>query len=230
MISRITILLSCVIFFGLQAEYVMAIDKITGPWYWMIVDTSKKGGGAPVTNEDWIKDGTGGKLTEDKLAKDGITKKVMSVKFKNKLKWTKGEITPTGGNNVNDIVTKIKLGVGDINDYCSYAVINAVSKQAKKGVTAKVGSDDSVKVWIGGRDVHTNPVDRGAGDFQDTFDVNLKKGGNVLVVKVCERGGGWSMFVGIDAKLTYDLKFKGFPVEPESKLATSWSWVKTQRI
>ena len=103
MLRRMIILLSCVIVFGLQAEYVMAIDKITGPWYWMIVDTSKKGGGAPVTNEDWIKDGTGGKLTEDKLAKDGITKKVMSVKFKSKLKWTKGEITPTGGNNVNKI-------------------------------------------------------------------------------------------------------------------------------
>ena len=97
-------------------------------------------------------------------------------------------------------------------------------------LTAKVGSDDSIKVWLNGKDVQTNKVDRGAGEFQDTFNVNLKKGGNVLVVKVCEKGGGWSMFVGIDAKLTYDLKFKGFPVEPKSKLATSWSQVKTQRI
>ena len=229
MLRRTLILLNCIVLFGLQAEYVMAIDKITGPWYWIMVKTSSPGGAA-VTDEDWIKDGTGGKLTEDKLAKDGITKKIMSVKFKNKLKWKEGEITPTGGNNVNDVLVKIKHAVGDVDDHCSYAVTNAVSKQAKKGVTARVGSDDSIKVWLNGDDVHTNKVDRGAGDFQDTFDVNLKKGGNVLVVKVCEKGGGWSMFVGIDANLTYDLKFKGFPVEPKSKLATSWSWVKTQRI
>ena len=131
MLSRIIILLSCVIVFGLQAEYVMAIDKITGPWYWIMVKTSSPGG-AVVTDEDWIKDGTKGKLTEDKLAKDGITKKIMSIKFQNKLKWKEGEITPTGGNNVNDMLVKIKHAVGDVNDHCSYAVINAVSKQAKK--------------------------------------------------------------------------------------------------
>ena len=179
MLRRTLILLNCIVLFGLQAEYVMAIDKITGPWYWIMVKTSSPGG-AVVTDEDWIKDGTGGKLTEDKLAKDGITKKIMSVKFKNKLKWKEGEITPTGGNNVNDVLVKIKHAVGDVNDHCSYAVTNAVSKQAKKGVTARVGSDDSIKVWLNGDDVHTNKVDRGAGDFQDTFDVNLKKGGNVL--------------------------------------------------
>ena len=113
MLRRKLILFNCIFLFGLQAEYVMAIDKITGPWYWIMVKTSSPGG-AVVTDEDWIKDGTGGKLTEDKLAKDGITKKIMSVKFKNKLKWKEGEITPTGGNNVNDVLVKIKHAVGDV--------------------------------------------------------------------------------------------------------------------
>ncbi|MEE2911203.1 MAG: hypothetical protein VX830_12450 [Candidatus Poribacteria bacterium] len=206
-----------------------AQDKIEGPWYWLIVDTSKKGGGAAVTKDDWIKEVTGGKLTEDKLAKQGITKEILKIKNKNKLKWTSGKIAPAGGNNVNDTINKIKLGNGDINNHASYAIINCVSKVAKKGASARVGSDDGVKVWFNGKDVHTNAVDRGAGDFQDNFEVDIKKGDNVLMVKVTEKGGGWSMFVGIDAKLTYNLKFAGLAVEPESKLTTSWGSVKRQR-
>ncbi|MAE18630.1 hypothetical protein CMK12_06830 [Candidatus Poribacteria bacterium] len=220
-----------VILFLLLASSVsltQAQDKIEGPWYWMIVETAKKGGGAAVTNDDWIEEVTGGKLTEKTVAKGGITKQVLSVKNKNKLKWTKGKIAPAGGNNVNDAVLKMKLGVGDLNNWCSYAVINCVSKTAKKGVAARAGSDDGLKIWFNGKEVHVNAVDRGAGDFQDNFDVDLKKGNNVLMVKVTEKGGGWSMFVGIDAKLTYNLKFAGLAVEAESKLATSWGSIKNQ--
>ena len=37
------------------------------------------------------------------------------------------------------------------------------------------------------------------------------------MVKVTEKGGGWSMFVVIDAKLTYNLKLAGLAIDPESK-------------
>ena len=43
-------------------------------------------------------------------------------------------------------------------------------------------------------------MNRGRGDantFQDTFDVNLKSGSNLLMVKVSERAGGWGMYVGV---------------------------------
>ena len=62
----------------------------------------------------------------------------------------------------------------------------------------RVGSDDAIKVWLNGEVVHNNPVNRGASDFQDVFQVDLVVGDNLLMVKVSERGGGWSMFVGID--------------------------------
>ncbi|CAI8016349.1 hypothetical protein GBAR_LOCUS10028 [Geodia barretti] len=177
---------------------------------WIITESPVGGGGAAVTDDDGIKDATKGKLTEEDVAEQGLTKKILKVKFPDKLKWTEGEIAAVGGNNINDMLIKIKLGPGgDVNDYCSYAVINAVSKVKKAGVEARVGSDDSVKVWMNGEEVHKNAVNRGAGDFQDTFEVDLKKGDNVFMVKVCERGGGWSMFAGIDAPLEYNLKFKG---------------------
>jgi len=55
---------------------------------------------------------------------------------------------------------------------------------------------------------------------------NSTGGDNIFMVKVSERGGGWSMFVGIDAEVTYNLKFKGYPVEPSGKLATTWATIK----
>ena len=217
----------CTIGFLFIAQFATALDKIEGPWMWMITESPVGGGGAAVTDDDGIKDATKGKLTEEDVAEQGLTKKILKVKFPDKLKWTEGEIAAVGGNNINDMLIKIKLGPGgDVNDYCSYAVINAVSKVKKGGVEARVGSDDSVKVWMNGEEVHKNAVNRGAGDFQDTFEVDLKKGDNVFMVKVCERGGGWSMFAGIDAPLEYNLKFKGLPVEPAGKLATQWAEVK----
>ena len=225
--SRFMLLAVCAVGFLLIAQFATAIDKIEGPWMWMITESPVGGGGAAVTDDDGIKDATKGKLTEEDIAKQGLTKNILKVKFAEGYEWTEGEIAAVGGNNINDTLLKIKLGPGgDINDHCSYAIINAVSKVKKAGVEARVGSDDSVKVWMNGEDVHTNPVNRGAGDFQDTFEVDLKKGDNVFMVKVCERGGGWSMFAGIDAPLEYNLKFKGLPVEPTGKLATQWAEVK----
>ena len=146
--------------------------------------------------------------------------------LKNKLEWTEGEIAATGSNNLNEAITKIGLGAAGLNHHCAYAVINAKSKRAVKGATARVGSDDSVKVWVNGKRVHANAVDRGAGDFQDTFTVDLKPGDNVIMVKVCECGGGWSMFFGIQADLEYNLKFEGYPVEPADKMAIQWADIK----
>ena len=225
---KIWVYVCCALGFFIAAQLATALDKIEGPWMWIITESDAGQGGALATDIDGIDEATKGKLTEEDVAKEGITDKILKVKFPDKLEWTEGEIAPVGGNNINDMLNKIKLGPGgDINDYCSYAVINAVSKKKLAGVEARVGSDDSIKVWMNGKEVHNNPVNRGAGDFQDTFKVNINKGDNVLLVKVCERGGGWSMFVGIDADLEYNLKFKGLPVEPAGKLATTWATIRS---
>ena len=226
--SRFMVLAVCAIGFLFVAQFAMAIDKIEGPWMWIIAATEAGRGGAASTDVDSIDEATKGKLTEEELAKEGITKNILKIKFADKVEWTEGKISAVGGNNINDMLIQIKLGPGgDVNDHSSYAIINAVSKVKKGGVEARAGSDDSIKVWMNGEEVHNNPVDRGAGDFQDTFKVDLNKGDNVLMVKVSERGGGWSMFVGIDADLEYNLEFKGLPVEPAGKLATQWAEIRS---
>ena len=171
-----------------------AQQKITGPWLWMIAPTPPGQGGAASTDVDSLAVASGGSVTEASIATNGAN----VGEAVGPLVWTLGEISETGGNNVNDVVNKIGLGRGDINDYSAYALITLESRRAQR-VLMRVGSDDSIKVWLNGDVVHRNAIDRGAGDFQDTFQVDLKQGDNLLLVKVSERGGGWSMFVGVNA-------------------------------
>ena len=214
-----TIGLACLIALFVMAQGADAQDKITGPWLWMIAPTESGQGGAAATDVDSLAEASGGDVTEEMIANNGANE----GDAVGDLVWTLGEISETGGNNVNDTVTEIGLGEGDVNDHSSYALITLESSSDQDGVDMRVGSDDSVKVWLNGEEVHKNAVNRGAGDFQDTFQVDIKQGDNLLLVKVSERGGGWSMFVGVDADVTAVFK----PATPgvAGKITGPWLWM-----
>ncbi len=188
------------------------LEKITGPWLWVIAPTEIGQGGANSIDVDSLAFASEGTVTEANIAANSAKAGDAVGDYV----WTLGEITETGRNNVNDLVNKIGLVDGrnpaspfddiDINHYSSYALITLESATDQFGVTMLVGSDDAIKIWINGEVVHNNPINRGANDFQDRFNVDLKQGDNLLLVKVSERGGAWSMFVGIDAEVTTGYK------------------------
>ena len=101
---------------------------------------------------------------------------------------------------VNDLLGGLGLDEGAVNvdHHSSYALITLESV-TDQHVPMLVGSDDSIKVWLNGEVVYKNPVNRGSSSFQDIFFVDLVAGDNLLLVKVSERSGEWSMFVGIAA-------------------------------
>ena len=195
-----------------------AQDKLTGPWLWMIAPTAAGQGGALATDVDSLAAASGGTVTEADVAANGANEgdKVGA------LEWTLGEISATGGNNINDVINETGLGGGDINDHSSYALITLVSDTDQSNVTMRVGSDDSIKVWLNGEVVHIFPFNRGAGDFQETFKVNLKRGDNLLLVKVSERRGGWSMFVGFDVNVTYKVPTRDAIPVPAADAYPAW--------
>jgi hypothetical protein len=55
-----------------------------------------------------------------------------------------------------------------------------------------MGSDDGIKAWVNGAEVHSNNVDRGQIVDQDMAPIKLKKGANELMLKIAQGGGGWS--------------------------------------
>ena len=172
--------------------------KITGPWLWMIAPTEPGHGGANSTDVDSLADASGGTVTETAVATNGAAE----GDAVGALVWTLGEIAATGRNNINDLVNRIGFAQGNLEDHSAYALITLESTTVQSDVTMRVGSDDSIKVWLNGEVVHKNAIDRGAIDYQDIFAVNLIAGDNLLLVKVSERSNQWTMFVGIEAEVT----------------------------
>ena len=103
---------------------------------------------------------------------------------------------------------------GERDNHSSYALLVLESDTALASVTMGVSSDDAVKVWMNGEVVHIKAVDRSAlkpidiNNYQDYFEVDLKEGDNLLLVKVSEGGGAWRMYVGIDIE---DIKTRSNP-------------------
>jgi hypothetical protein len=79
-------------------------------------------------------------------------------------------------------------------DCIGYAV-TFVTAPADMKVKMKTGSDDQCKVWLNGKEVLKYAEARAADKDQDTTDVELKKGVNVLVVKVVNEKIDWSFCV-----------------------------------
>jgi len=58
-----------------------------------------------------------------------------------------------------------------------------------------VGSDDGIKVWVNGKLVHDNLVQRGAVARQDRFQAKLHKGTNAVLCKVENGLGDWALIL-----------------------------------
>ena len=219
-------------FVGIDAELtaiyaVPPIVHIAGEWLWMIAPTEANQGGQASTDIDSLAVASNDDVTEEMVAMDGATEGDEVGDYA----WTLSALPENG--DINAML--VELGVtenADFNDVSSYALITLVADEDMEGVMIGVSSDDSVKVWLNGEEVHNNPVNRGRGgadSFQDSFAVNLVKGDNILMIKVSERGGGWGMFAGINAPVEAIYKSSaqlGTSVEAAGKLPTTWGSLK----
>ncbi|MDE0088942.1 MAG: dockerin type I domain-containing protein [Candidatus Poribacteria bacterium] len=178
------------------ARRVQVGPKIEGPWLWTIVPTSDKDGVR--SGIDFLAEASNGRVTETAIATEGARAGDI-VGFK---RWTSGKIAPTGWNNMNDLVNAIGLGTGDVDNHVAYGVI-ALESPSEQVTTMFVGTDDTVKVWLNGTLVHSNPIGGGAAGYQESFPITLRPGKNILLVAVYESWGGWSGFFGFEKGTTY---------------------------
>jgi len=77
----------------------------------------------------------------------------------------------------------------------AYAVFKAPDERT---ATLYIGSDDTAKVWVNGKLVLSRNVTRGAAPDQDHVPVDLVKGDNTILFKVCNGGGGWGLYARVD--------------------------------
>ena len=190
----------------INSAFPEAGPKIEGPWLWVIVPGSR------LDNTDLLAKASDGAATEVKVATFGATE----GKPVGDGKWRAHRLAPTGGDNLNEMTDTLGWGSGsEIYDHVVYGSVTLNSPREQDTIML-VGSDDEVKVWLNGELVHYNPVLRGAGDFQDAFPVTLKKGPNVLLVAVDNRGhGAFSGFFGFAQDTDYTVN------PPEKKVAVN---------
>ena len=167
---------------------------IEGPWLWMIAK------GADIDN-DQLAAASQGTVTESLIATYGVNE----GDALGQLRWTRGRIFSEidclvwrwgcYSNNVNSVINRVGLSNDrGLNHHSAYALINILSPRERRNVAMGVGSDDAVKVWLNGKVVHVNKVNRRTTGIQDLFRVNLKAGDNLLMVKVSDNLWNWGMF------------------------------------
>ena len=83
----------------------------------------------------------------------------------------------------------------ETDDSVAYAVTYIVAPKEMKGVKMKTGSDDLCKIYLNGKEVFKNAEERAAEKDQDTTEVTLRQGINVLVAKVINVELGWGFCV-----------------------------------
>ena len=171
-------------------------NSIRGPWLWMIAPTEQNRGGADATHIDSLAVASADTVNEEKVSKYGANEGDTVGDYT----WTLGEIAPDG--KINAMLVNIGMTENtNLDDWTAYALTTLVSPTDQPNVTMSVRSDDSVKVWLNGEVVWSNAINRGLNDAVDVFPVNLKRGDNLLLVKVSDKGGAWGMQVSVDAEV-----------------------------
>jgi hypothetical protein len=102
----------------------------------------------------------------------------------------------------------------ETEDSVAYAATYIVATKELKGVKMKTGSDDQCKVYLNGKEVFKYAEERPAEKDQDTTEVALRQGTNVLVVKVVNAKADWSFcvrFTGRDDQPLKNLTAKTVP-------------------
>ena len=199
------LLLSVVLISHGTAQQLSGGPKIQGPWLWVIAPTDLNnvqlgGAAAAISGIDFLSRASNKTVTEQKIATEGA---IISQSVGNKV-WTLGSLSPEGSDNINDMLISIGLADGNIETHVAYGSL-LINSPREQDTLMFAGSDDAVKVWLNGKVVHENFVDRPAYDYQDVFRITLKKGKNVLLVAVYEYFGGWSGFFGFENGAVYEI-------------------------
>ena len=198
------------------------------------------GGFAASAPKDLIDEGTKGKLTQESLSTIDGLKLTQTVDVEwgkangGPRGWEVFEIDPADSHHMN------RDGPADNID--TYGIIVIKAPQAMKAVMSPA-HDDHAQIWINGEKWYNNSRWTGA-PLQVDFNVEieLQKGGNILVYRCGESGGDAYMNLHFDNKThdTVDIypdKAKdqksffdeargALAVDPVGKLATTWADIK----
>ncbi len=179
-------------------------EQIKGPYLWLTSYVDRFHTLADATDADVISTIANGAVSEMDIATHGINP-YTDIEG---LHWVPGTlfgepddpeyIPHIGADNIGNLVSETEgLEHHRYRYKAIYGLLSIVSDN-EYSATLKVGSDDSIKIWLNGEVVHRNPIARPTTGFQETVQVVINKGDNLLLVKVIDGGGNWAMFLDLE--------------------------------
>jgi hypothetical protein len=138
--------------------------------------------------------------------------------------------------------------IGQINDLklfkdtenCFVYLHHEIDAPTAYELPLSLGSDDSIKVWINGKEVHANNATRAAAPDQDDAVIKLKQGKNQLLIRVGNYAADFAVYVcpefppAIDAKIAKridkDFPGKNTTAQVSSLLAAEAKHYKLQTV
>ena len=212
-------------------------------WYGPDGNYENNGGFQGSAPKDLIDEGTNGKLTQPKLSTSAGLNLTKTVKMEWKAgnggtrEWTVFELDPADGNNMNR--------GGPVDNIDTYGMIVIHAPIARKAIMSPA-HDDHAQIWINGEKWYNNSRWTGAAQtILHNVEVDLKKGGNVLLYRVGESGG--SAYINLHFDDDTHKKCKIYPdkskdqksffqevagsldIDPVGKLTTTWADIKRNR-
>ena len=100
---------------------------------------------------------------------------------------------PIGGEHGVVDLAKFYDGKGDCSAFAVAVLESPIARPAQVGV----GSDDTLSVWVNGKELYKFNGNRGYAPDVARFDVDLKKGKNLFMVKCGNGGGPWEFSVAV---------------------------------
>jgi hypothetical protein len=82
-----------------------------------------------------------------------------------------------------------------------------VSVEPAQDILLKCGSDDGIKVWLNGTEIHRAPQPRSLRIDEDSVEAHLEAGVNKLLAKVVQGGGGWEACIRLTDRDGKPLRF-----------------------
>jgi HEAT repeat protein len=92
------------------------------------------------------------------------------------------------------------------NNSTAYMYAEVKVEQAQD-VLFKCGSDDGMKLWLNGQQIHRAPQPRSLKVDEDSIEAHLEAGANKVLVKVVQGGGGWEACIRLTDREGKALKF-----------------------
>ncbi|HTY35995.1 MAG TPA: putative Ig domain-containing protein [Bacteroidota bacterium] len=103
------------------------------------------------------------------------------------LKWTRRTDWTDG--------TVIDLGK---ESFCATYMFRTITVERDTILPVSLGSDDGIKVWLNGKEILSNNIDRGVEADEESIDLVLKKGENRFLMKVNNNQGGFGFYFHLE--------------------------------